>query len=195
MKNWNLLFRRTHLYLGMVLLPWLSMYAVSTFLFNHGERPRPASQPWTLLWERDYTIDVPPGNDALRDTAQRVLADNGLRGAFGVQRQGQRLNINVLNFLSPTRLTYDLGAKKLRAETRKHTAAEVIIRLHERAGYGRGSFLNDVWAFVVDLFCVTTLIWIGTGLYLWWKVPGVRGWGLLAIGGGIGTIAVLLGTL
>ena len=37
MKNWNLLFRRTHLYLGMLMLPWMAMYALSTVVFNHGE--------------------------------------------------------------------------------------------------------------------------------------------------------------
>jgi hypothetical protein len=197
MKNWNLLFRRTHLYLGMVLLPWVSMYAVSTFLLNHGEhfRPRPADQQWQFLWEKDYALEVPPGNDALRDTARRVLTDNGLSGAFGVQRQGPRLNINVQNFFAPTRVTYDVAGKKLRTETRKHTWAEVLIRLHERTGYGRGGFLHDLWAFAVDVFCVTTLVWIGTGVYLWWKISGTRGWGFLAIGGGVATIAILLASL
>jgi len=197
MKNPNLLFRRTHLYLGMILLPWVAMYAVSTFLLNHGEhfRPRPADQQWRLLWEKDYAFEVPPGNDALRDAARRILADHGLSGAFGVQRQGQRLVINVQNFFNPARVTYDLVGKRIRAETRRHTAPEVLIRMHERTGYGRGGLLHDLWAFVVDLFCVTTLVWVGTGVYLWWKIAGVRGWGGLALGGGFATLLVLLLTL
>ncbi len=197
MTNPNLLFRRVHLYLGMVLLPWVTMYAASTFFLNHGEhfRPRPADQQWRSLWEKDYAREVPPGNDTLRDTASRILADHQLSGAFGVQRQSQRLVINVQNFFNPTRLTYDVAGKKLRAETRRNTAPEVLIRMHERHGYGRGGVLHDGWAFAVDLFSVTTLVWVGTGLYLWWKIPSVRGWGFLAIGGGVATIAVLLATL
>ena len=195
MKNWTLLFRRTHLYLGMSLLPWVTMYAVSTFFLNHGEyfrQFRPSEPQFLPLWEKDYAIDVPSGNDGLREIARRILTDNGVVGGFGVQRQGTRLNINVPNFWQPIRLTYEIGGKKLRAEQRKKSWVEVFIRLHERTGYGRGGFLNDLWAVIVDVFCVTTLVWIATGLYLWWKLPSVRGWGFLAIGGGVATIVILL---
>ena len=47
----------------------------------------------------------------------------------------------------------------------------------------------------VDVFCVATLAWIATGLYLWWKLPVTRSWGWVAIGGGLATIAILIGTL
>ena len=198
MKNWNLIFRRTHLYLGMLLLPWMLVYASSAFLFNHNSyfrQFRAASPAWLPLWEKDCAIEVPPGNDALRETTGRILAGHGLKGAFGVQRQGRRLNINVQNFWHPLRLTYDLDQKKLRAEQRRFAPMEVLIRLHERAGYGQPGVLNNLWAVVVDLFSVTMLVWIGTGLYLWWKLPVTRGWGFVAIGGGAASIVLLLLTL
>ena len=91
MKNWNLLFRRTHLYLGMSLLPWVTMYGVSTFFLNHSEYfqlRRQAESPFLLLWEKDYAIEVPSGNDGLREVARRILADHNVVGGFGVQRQG-----------------------------------------------------------------------------------------------------------
>ncbi len=199
MKNMNLLFRRTHLYLGMLLLPWMAMYALSTVVFNHGDtfRPaRPANQAWTTLWEKDYTIEIPAENDALRDTVRRMLTDNGISGAFGVQRQGgQRLTINAPNFRRPLRLTYDIAGKKLRAEQRANSAIEVLLRLHERTGYGAGGWLNNLWALIVDVFCIGMLTWIVTGVYLWWKLPMTRGWGFAAIAGGVATIAILLASL
>ena len=134
------------------------------------------------------------GQDALRDTAKKILADNHVTGPFGVQRQGQRLVINVPNFRGPTRVIYETAQKKLRAERHPNSWAEKLIRMHERTGYGRGG-LNDLWAAIVDVFCVTTLAWIGTGLYLWWKLADLRRWGFLAIGGGALTIAVLLATV
>jgi hypothetical protein len=115
-----------------------------------------------------------------------------VKDAFGAQRQGPRLTINVPNFWQPKRFVYEIEAKKLRTEKRSFAAIEVLVRLHERTGYGRGGFLNDLWAFVVDLFCVTTLVWIGTGLYLWWKLANTRAWGFAAIGGGAATIVILL---
>jgi hypothetical protein len=197
MKNWNLLFRRTHLYLGMILLPWMTMYATSTFVFNHRDyflKFRPTDPQWIPLGEKDYAIDVPAGTDRLREIARRILADNGLKGGFGIQRQGQRLNINVTNFWHPMRLNYDIDRKKLRTEERKTSWVEVLTRLHERTGYGRG-VLDNLWALVVDAFCLTTLIWIGTGLYLWWHVTPTRRWGFVTIGGGVATLMILLGSL
>ncbi|HUR58559.1 MAG TPA: PepSY-associated TM helix domain-containing protein [Opitutaceae bacterium] len=197
MKNWNLLFRRTHLYLGMILLPWMVMYAVSTIAFNHGEHFRkPAEIKWLPLWEKDYAADVPATEDDLRVFARRILDENGLQGAFGVQRQGgQRLTIQLPNFLNPTRVTYDIAQKKLRAEAKERLAYDVLARLHTRTGYGRAGVLQNIWAFMVDAWCITTLIWILTGLYLWWKLPMTRTWGFVAMGGGVATIVILLATL
>lgn len=196
MKNWNLIFRRTHLYLGMVLLPWVVMYGVSTIVFNHGEHFRkPAEMKWLPLWEKDYAADVPTTDEGLRVFARRVLDENGLKGAFGVQRQGQRLTIGLPNFLNPLRVIYDAPQKKLRAEAKERVGYDVLVRLHQRTGYGRAGALQNIWAIMVDVFCVTTLIWILTGLYLWWKLPMTRAWGFAAMGGGVVTIVILLATL
>lgn len=197
MTNWNLIFRRTHLYLGMLMLPWMLVYALSTFIFNHREHftsSRPINQPWSQLWENDYALDAPAGADDLRESVRRMLSDHGLDRAFVVQRQGQRLNVNVLSFRQPVRLTYDIDRKKLKAETRTPGWPEVFVRLHERTGYGRGS-LHDIWAVAVDIFCVGTLAWVATGLYLWWKLTITRLWGFVTIGGGIATLALLLASL
>ena len=154
MKNWNLIFRRTHLYLGLLLIPWVLIYALSTFVFNHAEsfRPYRAADPlWRPLWEKDYAIDAPAGDnpESLRATARRLLADQGIGGAFAVRRQGQRLNLNVPNFWYPKRLTYDFGTKKLRAEEKSFALIEVLIRLHERTGYGSCSHAR-IDAIVID---------------------------------------------
>lgn len=200
MKNWNLLFRRTHVYLGLLLIPWMLVYAASTFVFNHAEHFqswRAADPQWLPLWEKDYALTAAVGTDAaaLRATARQILSDHGLSGAFGIRRQGERLNINVQNFWYPKRLNYDLGTKKLRAEEKRFALLDVLIRLHERTGYGQGGVLNSLWALAVDVFCVSTLVWIATGLYLWWKLAVTRRWGLLALGSGFATMVALLLTV
>jgi hypothetical protein len=52
-----------------------------------------------------------------------------------------------------------------------------------------------IWPIFVDLFCVTLLIWIITGLILWWKVRESRRWGWVTILGGFATILALLFTV
>ncbi|MEO6244215.1 MAG: PepSY-associated TM helix domain-containing protein [Opitutaceae bacterium] len=200
MTNWNLLFRRTHLYLGLLLIPWMLVYAGSTFVFNHAEHfrsLRAADPQWLPLWEKDYALAAPVGTDpgTLRITARKILADHGLSGAFNVRRQGERLNLNVQNFWYPKRLTYDIGANQLRAEQKRFAWVDLLIRLHERTGYGQGGVLNNLWALAVDVYCVTMLVWIATGLYLWWKLAVTRRWGFLALGGGLATMVALLLTV
>ena len=196
MSNWNLLFRRSHLYLGLILLPWMIIYAVSTLFFNHGKaygHGAGGGAEWRTLWEKDYTLEIPTEDVALRETAQRVLAEHKLSGPFGVQKQAGRLLIAMPRFVQPARLVYDPSVRKLKAEERSQTSTgEVLVRLHTRTGYNRGGALSVMWAVMVDLFCVATLIWVATGLYLWWKLAFARAWGFVAIAGGIATIAILL---
>jgi len=198
MQNWNLLFRRTHLYLGLLLIPWMLVYALSTVVFNHREFFRAVHQTdptWRPLWEKEVALRVPSDPAGLRAAVRSLLDENGLKGAFFARRQGERLNINVQNFWHPRRVTYDFTTKELRVEGRPFAATEVLTRLHERTGYRQGGPLNNLWAFFVDLFSVATLAWIATGLYLWWKLSATRTWGWLAIGGGVATILTLVTTL
>lgn len=198
MKGWNLIFRRTHLYLGMLLIPWMLIYSISTVLFNHGSwfrESHPADPQWLPLWDREYTLKTPLQEDNLREAAMRMLADNGLEGPYSVQRQGERVIVNMPNFREPRRVTYDAGRQRILAEKRKFAWSELLMRLHFRVGYGQPGFLPGLWAAVVDLFCVTLLVWIATGLYLWWKIPKSRAWGFATIGVGFATIVMLLLTL
>jgi hypothetical protein len=200
MKSWNLIVRRTHLYLGMLLMPWLLVYGLSTLTLNHGDwfQTFRASEPqWLPLWEKPQPLTTPlqEGNGNLREVVRGLLDSQKLEGPFFAQQQGRRININVQNFIEPTRLTYDLDRQLLRAEKKKFTWVEVLLRLHFRAGYEGTGPLSVVWPIFVDLFCATLLIWIITGLILWWKVRDSRHWGWAAIGGGFLTIAVLLMTV
>ncbi|MBL9199765.1 MAG: PepSY-associated TM helix domain-containing protein [Opitutaceae bacterium] len=201
MKSWNLVFRRVHLYLGLLLIPWMLVYALSTFFFNHRERFEGLRAPdpqWFPLWEKDYALPALPAADnpaALREVAHRILAEHGFGGGFFARRNGPRLNINVQDFWHPRRLAFDSTTGKLRAEQKSFAWIEVLSRLHERTGYGSGGLLNNLWAFAVDVYCVTTLVWIATGLYLWWKLAAVRRWGWIAIGSGLATIIALTFTV
>ncbi|MCZ6672986.1 MAG: hypothetical protein O7C75_08605 [Verrucomicrobia bacterium] len=188
MKNINLIFRRTHLYLGMFLVPWIFIYAFSTFMLNHGptfRKLRPGPDAWIQLWKKDYSIDLPESQEELREWAGAVLEENGYGGLqFGVQRNSERALINSVRFLKHIRVTYRLAEKKLFAERRESSWVETFLRLHFRHGYGQGNVMQFTWGLIVDVVCVSFLVWIVTGLYLWWKIPHTRNWGWVAIGAG-----------
>src|SRR6188508_1351050 len=127
MKSWNLIIRRTHLYLGMLLMPWLLVYGLSTLALNHGEwfkAYRPADPQFVPLWERQQPLAVPLHDGNLRDVVKALLEAQKLGGPFFAQQQGRRININVQNFIEPIKLTYDLDRQMLRAEKKKASWVE-----------------------------------------------------------------------
>jgi len=188
-KNVNLILRRTHLYLGMMLIPWMFIYAFSTFLINHGpyfRQFRPGPDGWIHLWEKEYQTVLPTTQPELRTWAEGVLKEHDLYGGpFGVQRNVQQVVINGPRFIKPVRIRYRLADNQLIAEERETSWVETFLRLHFRAGYGQVGPWQKVWGFVVDVVCVSFLVWVATGLYLWWKIPQVRRWGWVAIIAGV----------
>ncbi|MBT4612828.1 MAG: hypothetical protein HOC05_22465, partial [Gemmatimonadetes bacterium] len=114
-----------------------------------------------------------------------MLQELDLEGLFRVRRPGpQRLIITRFDFWSLTRLTYHITEQRLVAEDQHFRFDQFLIRMHIRAGFVQESFLSDLWALVVDIVCIGFVLWVATGLYMWWLLPSTRRWGLLALGAG-----------
>ena len=64
-----------------------------------------------------------------------------------------------------------------------------------RGGFEQEGFLEKAWGVAVDLSCVGMLLWIVSGIYMWWSLPGLRAWGWLAFLGGIGSYALFMAKL
>ena len=198
MNNTNLVLRRVHLYLGMLLIPWVIMYALSTLTFNHRDWFRGQfnqADSWTQLWEEEFKADVPRQQPKLKEWARSVLDENGIKGGFNVRQNPQSVLINLIQFRNPIHVTYQKNEGQLLAEQKRTTLAEMMVRMHVRHGYGRDGVLYDSWAFVVDLVCFAIIAWIATGLYLWWKIPATRKAGWVAILSGLATFVLLVLTM
>ena len=198
MNNTNLVLRRVHLYLGMLLIPWVIMYALSTLTFNHRDWFRGQfnqADSWTQLWEEEFKADVPRQQPKLKEWARSVLDENGIKGGFNVRQNPQSVLINLIQFRNPIRVTYQKNEGQLLAEQKRTTLAEMMVRMYVRHGYGRGGVLYNSWAFVVDLVCFAIIAWIATGLYLWWKIPATRKAGWMAILSGLATFLLLVLTM
>jgi hypothetical protein len=193
MKRFDLFNRRTHLYLGMFVMPWLVMYGLSSFMLNHQAwfQSNPTPQ-WQLLFEREYHHSVPEQGE-LRGTAYEILKDTNLEGAFWVQRtKPDVLEINRFRFRDEIRLTYSMKDQRLRAERQQFEAGQVVHRLHFRGGFEQPTFFNNVWAVLVDVACVAILLWIASGLIMWWRLTRLRFWGAVALGGGLVSFILLI---
>jgi len=142
--------------------------------------------------DRAYELEVPPEAN-LREVGGRILADVGLSGAFGASRPNERqINVYRMDFLQPARVTYFLDQKRVLAEEREFHWPQFLTGLHARGGFEQDSMLNDAWGVTVDVICVAMVLWIATGIYMWWQLPACRGWGWLALGGGVGSFVMFL---
>jgi hypothetical protein len=185
--------RRTHLYLGLFLLPWLFMYGISSVPFAHSSffdrRDAAKGLPlWTLRAE--HTVDLPvPGDDgekALRSLGTALLEKAGIHGtSFGVYRQSPtQVNVYSYSFWNSTQLKYFPDQKKLTVEDRRFRWDQFLTGMHGRGGFEQEGLLQNSWSLVVDLVCVAIVLWVASGLYMWWAIPGHRRWGVAAILGG-----------
>lgn len=188
--------RRLHLYLGMFLFPWVLMYAFSSMVFNHLPAIREwdgrGNPQWTTRWERDYQLPVPAEAD-LRQVGRQLLEDQGLESPFFAGRpQPDTLNILLVDFWNRARVIYHLDRGKVIFQEMEPRWYQLLMGFHLRAGYRHDHFLSDLWAVTLDLVCGGFLLWIASGLYMWWTLRGSRLWGIAALAGGTGTFLFFL---
>jgi hypothetical protein len=182
----SVFFRRTHMYLGLFLTPWLTMYALSTVVFNHG--------PWFRSFyggemeKFESEKEIPYGRAFIPDTGGSAIGlqikrDLNLKGNLALRDQDEVRYVFNHNFDDTTlhRIVYIPSEKKLIIEKPVFRTPNFLMRLHSRVGYGNAEspVARRVWGFTVDLSILATVFWIFSGLWMWWELRVTRSWGML----------------
>ena len=190
--------RRTHLYLGLALLPWFLMYGLSSIPFAHTaffeRRDAARGLPrWTL--RATHTVDLPVSEDPreLRALGAALLRQAGVSaGSYGVYRQSPtQLNVYAYSFRHSTQLKYFIDQQRMTVEDRRFRWDQFLTGMHGRGGFEQERLLDRSWSVIVDLVCAAILLWIATGLYMWWGLPASRAWGWVTIAAGATTFVFL----
>ena len=190
--KFSLINRRTHLYLAMFLLPWVLVYGVSSVVFAHHDW-FDGNPEWTTLIERDYDRPVPEGKQAQRTFGATLLDELGLEGSFGTYMPSpKQLNVYVFDFWGSTDIKYYIDEHRLVVRQPSFRWSNFLTGLHARGGFDQDAFLPDAWAVVVDLVCLAFLIWVTTGIIMWWQMRQLRRWGAVALGSGAALFTMLL---
>lgn len=178
--------RRTHLLVALFLTPWITMYALSTFVMHHrelltGHRNRVAPD-FDVVREGPYDL-TPIADEPPADTARRILADVGVSGAHTVRADANsgQLTIDRHRAVGSYRVTYDSDAKSLKVEKQRFGLAFVLEMLHRRRGFNGAYLANDLWAVSVDLVIVAIVLWAVTGIWMWLGLPRTRRFGGLCL--------------
>jgi hypothetical protein len=189
--------RRLHLYLALGLLPWFFMYGISSVPFAHSQffdrQDAAKGLPlWTLRAERTLDVEIPDDPAELRRFGRSLLEDAGITGTnFGAYRQSPtQVNVYSYSFWTSTQLKYFRDQKKVTVEDRRFRWDHFLTGMHARGGFEQDGFLQLSWSVVVDVVCVGILLWIASGLYMWWELPGHRRWGLLTLAAGAALFVV-----
>jgi hypothetical protein len=189
--------RRVHLYLGLALLPWFCMYGLSSIPFAHNQfferRDAANGLPlWTLRAERTVDVPVPESAADLRGFGARLLEEAGIQGtSFGAYRQSpNQINVYSYSFWKSTQLKYFVDQKKLTVEDRRFRWDQFLTGMHARGGFEQDGLLVRSWSVVVDVVSVAMILWVASGLYMWWALPAQRGWGWVAVLAGVASFLV-----
>jgi hypothetical protein len=170
------------------------MYGITSFAFSHaGLFPTERglydtrSDAWTEEGSWPCTLAVPAEGEVPREVAGQLLAVAGLDvDAYGAYRSGeQQIEVYIVAFWQTQRLTYRIEEQRLFLYSRPSIPRQILTGMHARAGYQHDGILNDAWALMVDLVSIGFLLWVITGLYIWWQLPGMRGWGAAGLLAGL----------
>jgi len=189
--------RRTHLYLALLLLPWFFMYGLSSLPFNHPDITAAIFGPpqWKIQYERTYDMEILPDAD-LQELGAQIMQENGLRGTFRTSTPDPgQIDVGLPRFINPIRISYFPAEQRLIVAERAFNWPAVLTGMHARGGFNHGSLLGNAWAVIIDLVCVGMLLWIASGIIMWWDLRRTRRWGLIALASGVLSFGAFLWSL
>src|SRR5262249_14521829 len=155
-----------------------------TPFFEQRDRAKGVSL-WKTRIDRTYSMEVPSEGD-LRPVGAQIMQDLGLEGSFGAYRQSpNQINVYVFTFRHSTQVKYFLKEQRIVVEDRRFRFDHFLTGMHARGGFEQEGFLDKAWGVLVDVSSVGMLLWVVTGVYMWWSLPGLRKWGWIAVLGGV----------
>jgi hypothetical protein len=185
--------RRTHLYAGLFFIPWFLFYALSSIVFNHPKWFDSGPPKMNLLFDRAWTAEPAPTEGDPRPFVRRALKANDLDGQFFVRWEPDgKIVVDQVRFLFATRISYDPATRRLTAMRAGFSWRTLLTRVHTRGGFDTNGSLQILWAVIVDVIQVAMIVWLASGLYMWWTLRRFRAWGLLALASGFGVFAAFL---
>lgn len=159
-------FRKIHLYTGLVILLFLMMYFVSGYIMAHRPwfiSPSPPPSRQTVILDTDTATSF----EQLAGYVKKRLALPGRiqfpqeqpldETLFWTVRPGSMIRVDVVPRNHIIRLT-----------TQRVGWIQTLIMLHKIAGYDSEP-LFDLFALFSDLAGLSMILFALTGVYLWWK--------------------------
>ena len=196
--------RDLHLYLGLLISPFIILFAVSVFYLNHGKL-RPGAESPTETYRG---LTIPDGFDNLKGAeavarAKAILSQVGVTGEIGFLRyvpNNRHLMFPVSRAGIEVTVDVDLDRRTATVTRRSMGLFESMSYLHKMPGPHnvaiRGNWIGiQAWRVFADATIYLLLFVSMSGVYLWWAIKAERKIGLTLLGGGAVTLFALIFTI
>ena len=185
--------RDLHLYLGLLMSPFVIAFATSVLFLNHAKVDTGAATSVSTV----HNVRIPSALEAARgreavDLAREIVDQVGVAGEIGFVRYVRREQRFVLPVSTPgleTIIDVDVSSKTAVVSRRKMGILESVGYLHKNPGPHnadlRGNwFWTRVWRWLADGTVYLVLFISVTGVYLWFAIKAERRIGLALLGAG-----------
>lgn len=196
-KTWN---RKLHIYVGLYLLLFVWLFAISGLLLNHPKWR--FAQFWPRRKQSSFEQPIQPPNrrrgrllkqDLAK--ARELMRQLNISGEitwtttypkaghfdFRVTKPGKIIDIKA-----------NLDTKRAAVEQIQTNVWGVLSGLHHFTGVRmndpkqkRDWFMTKIWSFSMDAIALGLLFWVLSGLYLWYQLQQNRRLGLVILGLGV----------
>lgn len=190
MEAWN---RKLHFYLGLYLLFFLWLFALTGLLLNHSQWEFAQFWPKRTETSSERPIGaIAPGSKL--EQAKQVMSELGLRGEIDWPNQGSspgKLDFSVNRPGDLNRVSVDLEQKQAVVQNVRTNAWGVMTVLHTFSGTPSGNpaaqrdgALTSLWVFAMDALAVGLLLMVFSSYYMWYRFKQKRllGWLTLVAG-------------
>lgn len=187
--RWDRFMRASHLYTGLLLVPWMTVYAVSAFCLNHSAwftEYFKVAPKWEVVREGDFAPDA-ASPQTPEDQAKAILEHLELDGPYRILGTPDAAQLTVLrpSVAGHYRITWHRQRSHLVVERYLPLSFYSLVNaLHFQHGYGQPHFAHLAWAIIVDAVTISTVLWIVSGVWLWARRPRRRLLGGLCLVGG-----------
>lgn len=163
--------RAAHLYTGLLLVPWMIVYATSAFCINHKTwfTGPDAGPKWEVVRETEFPLDAEFPEDP-QQQVKAILKHLDLDGAYRMPGDPQANPLVIYRSCATGlyRVTWHRQPSRLVVERYGPTSFYTLVNnLHFQHGYDLEPVAYRIWAVIVDVVTVSTVIWVISGMYLW----------------------------
>ena len=193
--RWDRWMRALHLYTGLFLVPWMTVYAVSAFCLNHKEwftEGLGLAQNWENVQEVEFT----PGPGFPQTPAEQavlILRHVDLDGPHTIMGTPDANQLVLIRLCATGHYRVSWFPRRSRVVVDRFQPASfysVVNAFHFQHSY-RPYFAHWAWAFIVDATTTSTILWVISGIYLWARRPRRRLLGGLCLIAGTVLFAIL----